>query len=47
MLLLTFDPKKIKNKKRIEKKIQNTRGGYTGKKPRRLSKLVVYDQNNE
>jgi hypothetical protein len=36
MLLLTFDPKKKKNRK----KIQNTIG-YIEKKPKRLSKLVV------
>jgi hypothetical protein len=48
-IVTIFDPiKKIKNKKlkKLKNKIQNTRG-YTRRKPRRLSKLVVKDQNNK
>jgi hypothetical protein len=45
VLLPTFNP--IKNQeKKIEKNIQNTRG-YTGRKFRRLSKLVMKDQNDK
>jgi len=43
VLLPTFDPIKYQEKKM---KIQNTKG-YTKRKPRRLSKLVVKDQNDK